>query len=61
MTNKTKFYSLQKQAGFTNKQAAECFDVSIRSIEKWRVENPKAPKAVIMCLESIVNKEPVKC
>jgi len=58
-TNKIEFYRLQAEAGLTNKQAAELFDVTKRSIEKWRVEKPPAPKAVIMCLQSIVSGEAV--
>ncbi len=57
--NKTKFHQLQKAAGLSNVQAAEFFEVTTRNIVRWRIENPKAPKAVIMCLESIVSKKPV--
>ena len=51
--NKIEFYRLQAEAGLSNKQAAELFEVNVRQIERWRVEKPQAPKAVIMCLKSI--------
>lgn len=57
--NKIKFWQLQKEAALTNKQAAELFDVSKRCIEKWRIDKPEAPKAVVMCLQSIINETPV--
>jgi len=59
MKDKIKFWELQKEASLTNKQCAKLFNVSKRSIEKWRVDNPPAPKAVILCLESIVSNKPV--
>jgi hypothetical protein len=58
-TNKIEFYRLQAEAGLSNRQAAGLFNVTIRSIEKWRIESPSAPKAVMMCLESIVSGNPV--
>jgi DNA-binding transcriptional regulator YiaG len=57
--NKIEFYRLQAEAGLSNGQAARLFNVTKRSIEKWRIESPSAPKAVIMCLESIVSNRPV--
>lgn len=57
---KTEFYRLQAEAGLTNKEAAKAFSVTIRSIEKWRIEKPAAPKAIIMCLESAISGKAVK-
>lgn len=56
---KIEYYQLQLEAGLSNREASSLFDVSIRSIEKWRVEKPKAPKAVILCLKSMVKNKPV--
>lgn len=58
--NKIEFYRLQAEAGLSNKEASKLLGVNIRQIVRWRVENPIAPKAVILCLESIVNNKPVK-
>ena len=58
--NQIEFYRLQAEAGLSNRKAAELFDVNVRQVERWRVEKPPAPKAVIMCLESAVNRKPVK-
>lgn len=46
-----KFKQLQEQLNLSKQQCADLFAVSSRCIEKWRVENPPAPKAVIMCLK----------
>jgi type II secretory pathway component PulK len=45
------FYQLQLEAGLSNRQCAEWLKVTVRSIEKWRVEKPKAPEAAIIALK----------
>lgn len=57
--DKNEFWRLQKAANLTNKQCAELLGVTKRSIEKWRVSNPDAPKAAILVLKSIVENKPV--
>lgn len=44
------FWRLQKAANLTNKQAAEFIGVNVRQVERWRVDNPPAPKAAIKLL-----------
>jgi len=46
-----KFYQLQLEAGLSNRQCAEWLKVTVRSIEKWRVENPRAPEAATLALK----------
>ena len=58
--NTVEFWRLQKCATLTNKQAAEFFGTNIRTIERWRVDKPVAPKAVIMCLESLLSGNAIK-
>lgn len=53
------FKDIQKESGLSNKEAAELFAVSKRCIEKWRVDKPSAPKAVIMCLEYRIKYGPL--
>lgn len=48
------FKQLQEKAKLSNKECKDLFAVSIRCIEKWRVENPKAPKAVIISLRYLI-------
>ena len=45
------FWRLQKAASLSNKDAAKWLGVTTRQITRWRVAEPEAPKAVIMCLE----------
>ena len=54
--NKIKFWQLQKTANLTNKECAEYLDVTKRSIERWRIDKPSAPKAVILALEAYINE-----
>ena len=54
--NKVEFYRLQAEAGLSNRQASELFEVRIRQIVRWRVEEPKAPRAVILVLENMIRE-----
>ncbi len=58
--NKIKFWQLQKDASLSNNECAEYLEVTKRSIERWRVGKPSAPKAVILALEAYVNNIKVK-
>jgi len=49
--NKTQFRQLQKAANLSNPVLAGLFEVDTRTITRWRDNNPKAPKAVIMALQ----------
>jgi DNA-binding transcriptional regulator YiaG len=44
------FWKLQKLTGLTNKECAEYLGTNIRTICRWRVNNPKAPKSVFIAL-----------
>lgn len=59
MVTNQNFKDAQEKSGLSNKEAAELFAVSKRCIEKWRVDNPSAPKAVIMCLEYRIKYGPL--
>jgi DNA-binding transcriptional regulator YiaG len=50
-----KFYELQKKAKLSNKDCAEYLEVTIRSIERWRIERPPAPKAVILAIQAYID------
>lgn len=54
MQNKIKFWELQKEASLTNNECAEYLEVTKRSIERWRIDKPSAPKAVILALEALI-------
>ena len=59
MNNKSKFWQLQKTANLSNKQCAEYLGVNVRSIERWRLNTPsvkEAPKAAILALEGLIEK-----
>ena len=60
MSDKIEFWRLQKEASLTNSQCAEYLGTDIRTIGRWRVENPKAPKAVILALEYHISKTSLK-
>ncbi len=55
--NNIKFWQLQKEADLTNKQCAEYLDTNIRTIGRWRIDTPSAPKAVILALEDLITKQ----
>ena len=46
-----KFWQLQKAANLSNKECAEWFKVTTRSIVKWRKGDPEAPHAVMLALQ----------
>ena len=54
--NKIKFWQLQKDAALSNTECADYLDVSKRSIERWRIDKPPAPKAVILALEALIKE-----
>jgi len=54
--NNIKYFELQKSAQLTNQAAADLFEVNISTIKRWRNGKLKAPRAVIMVLESISTK-----
>ena len=59
--NRIKFFQLQKDAGLSNKECAEYLDVTKRSIERWRIDKPSAPKMAILSLQYFVlNAKPTK-
>lgn len=55
-----KFWELQKEASLTNSQCAKYLDTDIRTIGRWRVDKPKAPKAVILALQYHIAQASVK-
>lgn len=57
MTNKIKYFELQKQAQLSNSQAAELIDVNISTIKRWRNGKTEAPKAVLMALKYYIKTE----
>lgn len=56
---KNEFWRLQKAADLSNKECASLLGVTVRSIEKWRVSKPEAPKAAILVLKSVSENKPV--
>ena len=58
--NETEYYKLQMKLGWTNIQASVFFEVNVTTIRRWRNGNIRTPKAVIVCLSSLINKCPVK-
>jgi len=54
--NEIEFWRLQKTANLSNKKCAEYLDVNTRTIVRWRVSNPKAPKVAIIALEAFISK-----
>jgi hypothetical protein len=54
--NKLKFWELQKEAFLSNNECAEYLDVTKRSIERWRIDKPSAPKAVMIAMQSYIDK-----
>jgi hypothetical protein len=52
LKNKIKFWQLQKESCLSNNECAEYLDVTKRSIERWRIDNPSAPKAVILAMQA---------
>lgn len=55
--NKEEFWRLQKSANLSNTQAAEYLGVNISSIKRWRNGSTQAPKAVILAMEALVEKQ----
>ena len=55
--NKIKFWQLQKEAVLSNNECAEYLEVSKRSIERWRIDKPSAPKAAILALEALIKEK----
>lgn len=53
--NEIEFWRLQKAANLTNKECAEYLDTNIRTVGRWRVDKPKAPKAVILAMEFYIS------
>lgn len=60
MSANIKFWQLQKEAGLTNKECAEYLETNIRTIGRWRIDKPSAPKAVILALKAYITKQRVK-
>ena len=56
----TEFWRLQKEASLTNKQCAEYLEANIRTIGRWRVANPLAPKTVILAMQHYINLNSVE-
>ena len=56
MQNKIKFWELQKEASLSNNECAEYLDVTKRSIERWRIDKPSAPKAVMIAMQAYIDK-----
>lgn len=57
--NEIEYYKLQLKLGWSNAQAAEFFDVNITTIRRWRSAKIPTPKAVILCLKSVLTAKPV--
>ena len=57
--NEIEYFRLQVKLGWTNAEAALFFDVNVTTVRRWRNDKLPAPKAVIMCLKSIITGEPV--
>lgn len=58
--NEIPYYKLQLQLGWSNTQAADFFEVNITTIRRWRNNKIPAPKAVLLCLNSIISKKPIR-
>ena len=43
-------------ANLSNKDCAEYLGVKTRTIGRWRISNPVAPKAAIIALETYISK-----
>ena len=54
-----KYFELQKKIGWSNTQAASFFKVSLTTIKTWRNGKHKAPHAVMLVCESIINNKAV--
>jgi len=54
--NKIEFWELQKTSKLSNSECAEYLEVKIRTITRWRVSKPKAPKAVILAMDLYIGK-----
>ena len=54
--SKIEFWRLQKAANLSNKDCAEYLGVKTRTIGRWRISNPVAPKAAIIALETYISK-----
>lgn len=57
--NEILYFRLQIKAELSNKQASMLFEVNVTTIRRWRSNRIPAPKAVILCLESMISGEPV--
>lgn len=62
MTRKKKvnYVTLQKKSGLSNAEIASFFDVDETTARRWHTCRGPAPKAVIMCLESLISGDPIK-
>lgn len=49
-----KYFELQKAAGLSNVQAAKFLGVGISTVKRWRNGTNEAPRAVVLCLRSVV-------
>jgi len=58
--NEIEYYKLQLKLGWTNTQASVFFDVNVTTVRRWRNNKIPAPKAVILCLNSLIRKRPIK-
>jgi len=54
--NTIKFWQLQKQAELSNIGASEYLEVSKRTVERWRIDKPQAPKAVIIAMKTFIEE-----
>lgn len=58
MTNKDKFWRLQKAAKLSNSQVAQWFRVEITAVKRWRNGTTEVPESVIMALSYRVKYGP---
>ena len=52
----SKFKSVQEQTEMNNYDCAVYLGVTKRSIERWRIDKPPAPKAVILALQALIKE-----
>ena len=55
--NKNEFWRLQKAANLSNTQAAEYLGVNKSTVVRWRNGSSEVPKAVILALTALVEKQ----
>ncbi len=58
-TKEIPYYKLQLQLGWSNAQAADFFQVNVTTVRRWRKDKISAPKAVLLCLRSLISKKPI--